>query len=70
MRAGQQAHFTADWADRLQVATIRAQAIVQNIVAHIRLQLFFIKGDDIFELVRKFRTQCGHQFVLYHTQSG
>ena len=52
MSARQQSNLTGDGTDRLEVASIRAYAVIQNIVPHIGFKFFFVERDDILELIR------------------
>ena len=69
MRARKQAHLTVDGANRLQIAAIGAHAIIQNIIAHIRLELFLVERNNIFQALRVLSAQLADQLCLYQAQS-
>src|SRR5579885_2296031 len=70
MRARQQSNFAANRANRFEIAPIRSCAIVQDRIADVRLQLFFVEGDDILQTVGVLLSQLGYQFILHLSQRG
>src|SRR5437868_3057762 len=52
MSAWEQPNLTRNGANRPEVASIGTIAMIQNVVAHIGFEFFFVEGDDILEAIR------------------
>src|SRR5260370_7784456 len=67
MRARQQSYFTTDGSYCLEIASIRAKAIVQDIVPAIRLQFLLIESADSFHTIHLLSPHHCSQLILNHT---
>ena len=65
MCARQQPYLATNGANGLEVASIGAHPVVQDIVAHIRFQLLFVEGDDVLQTIRILCAERGDQFALH-----
>src|SRR5947209_19614722 len=52
MSAWKQPNLTRDGANRPEVASIGTCTMIQNVVAHIGFEFFFVERDDILEPIR------------------
>src|SRR5579884_3481189 len=65
MCARQQANLAGDGANLFQAASIRSQAAIQDVIAHVGLEFLLVKGNDVLQAIRIFRAERGDEFILH-----
>src|SRR5579884_523792 len=64
MSARKQSNLTSDGTNRPEITPIGTCAMIQNIVAHVGFEFFFVERDDILEAIRILCAERRYQLVL------